>query len=178
MLLALYFPTEKQFMIKPQAKLRPPLLWSEDIEESLDDDPDQSFDPYHQPVQTRSDGPEMEVFEPDFLVVEGSQTMDDDIPFFLLEAKRDDLSMGAAVQQTWDYLTRMWGIQKRVAKKHGHEVEVMGMLVMGQDSLIFTLGGGMTRMADKLTETSGSEVCNMLQRLQEQHQDRASAARS
>ncbi|KAF9232552.1 hypothetical protein BU15DRAFT_30429, partial [Melanogaster broomeanus] len=79
-LLNTYFPASDHFMVKPQARLH---------RQVEGDEPRTSVDSYGVPVQRRNNDD-----FPDFLVCSADSALHTDIPFLILEAKRDALQQG------------------------------------------------------------------------------------
>jgi hypothetical protein len=85
-------------MVKPQGKVRPGYEY--DVGEVVR----QSFDSYHQPVQPQGQGDKADVKIPDFIVVQGSATLSDDVPLLVVEVKRDDSDNTVARMQITEYM--------------------------------------------------------------------------
>jgi hypothetical protein len=96
-ILAMYFPPQQRFMVKPQGKVCPGYEY--DV-----GDVRKSFDSYNEPVQPRGEGEEADVKIPDFIVVKGTATLTDDVPLLLVEIKHDDLDEATSIVQLGKYM--------------------------------------------------------------------------
>ncbi|KAH7904206.1 hypothetical protein BJ138DRAFT_984546, partial [Hygrophoropsis aurantiaca] len=88
MMLTTYFPASQHFMVKPQARLRQPPAPGART----------STDSYRQTVGTSNTDK-----VPDFLACIGGREPDGDIPFLILEVKKEDAPPGASNAQIMDY---------------------------------------------------------------------------
>jgi hypothetical protein len=96
-----YFPPTRQFMIKPQGKIRP--HYSSDIADDVDM-VRVSIDSYGGEVLSRDEkGGEQSVKIPDFVVVKASASLHGDRVLMIVEVKRGDMSLDAAKEQLAEY---------------------------------------------------------------------------
>ncbi|KAM6500036.1 hypothetical protein JOM56_003050 [Amanita muscaria] len=132
-LLTSYFPIIREFMVKPQGKIRPEFV------NDIDPNVRASFDSYHAEVLPRVfQGSELGVKIPDFIVVKATESKDNDKVLLLVEIKPADRLVQYAVEQLAGYL-------EAFANKFHQETEeplfdvIYGLLVVGRQVQLLTL---------------------------------------
>jgi hypothetical protein len=102
-LLVWYFPVTQQFMIKPQAKIRPE--YSYDMVDDGDEDMVRvSLDSYDAEVLPREEeGGESSLKVPDFIAVKATASLHNDRVLFVVEVKRLHMSLQSAKEQLAEY---------------------------------------------------------------------------
>src|ERR1700733_7852100 len=100
-LLTWHFPLARQFMIKPQPKIRPEYI--SDIPPG-EDQVRTSIDSYGGEVLPRDEkGGEKRVKIPDFIVVKATASLHDDRPLMIAEIKRGVVTVDSAGEQLASY---------------------------------------------------------------------------
>jgi hypothetical protein len=131
-LLVPYFPVAHNFMVKPQAKIRPEFITDFDPTIRV------SLDSYHAEVLPRGiRGSEIGVKIPDFIVVKATQSKDDDKLLLVVEIKTSDRSLEDSGEQLVSYL-------EAFAEKSRDDTEeplfqiLYGLLLVGEKVQPFT----------------------------------------
>lgn len=136
--LGCYFTVPAGFMIKPQAKIRPPAVDSDLGRVSIDS--------YGGQVVARAvGGRELGLLEPDFIVVRASEKTSDDIMVLIIEVKRNNVSIQKATEQITDY---MEAFAAKIRQDTSHPLvkgTLRGLLIVGGEVTVLTLvvGGQM-----------------------------------
>jgi len=166
------FPVERTFMVKPQAKIRPPYTrvrqpdrQSDDSDLPLDTETVTrvSIDSMGDITTSRMvDSARERVDEPDFIVVKSGPEYGSDRPLAIVEVKKDHRTMSQSIGQIQRYLANI--LDK------GPPNDLKGYLVVKGVTYVFPMPSSKTTLADCTAEiTTSGQLKEALARVASTH---------